>query len=64
MVLKPSLGHNDSGCTTRRELFAIIRFVMMKFSYYLLNQEFTLRTDHSSLRWLDLFHDKATDVLA
>ncbi len=51
-------------CTTRRELFAIIHFVMGKFSYYLLNQEFTLRTDHSSLRWLDSFHDKATDVLA
>ncbi len=34
----------------------------MKFSYYFLNQEFTLCTDHSSLRWLDSFHDKATDV--
>ncbi len=31
---------------------------------YLLNQEFTLRTDHSLLRWLDSFHDKATDMLA
>ncbi len=41
-------------CTTRRELFAIIHFVMVKFSYYVLNQEFTLHTDHSSLRWLDL----------
>ncbi len=51
-------------CTTRRELFTIIHFVRVKFSYYLLNQEFTLHTDHSSLRWLDLFHDKATDVLA
>ncbi len=51
-------------CTTRRELFAIIHFVMVKFSYYLLNQEFTIHTDHSSLRWLDSFHDKATDVLA
>ncbi len=37
---------------------------MVKFSYYLLNQEFTLRTDHASLRWLDSFHDKATDILA
>ncbi len=51
-------------CTTRRELFAIIHFVTGKFSYYLLNQEVTLLTDHSSLRWLDSFHDKATDVLA
>ncbi len=51
-------------CMTRRELFAIIHFVTVKFSYYLLNQEFTLHTDHSSWRWLDLFHDKATDVLA
>ncbi len=37
---------------------------MVKFSYYLLNQQFTLRIDHSSLMWLDSFHDKATDVLA
>ncbi len=44
---------------TRRELFAIIHFVTVKFSYYLLNQELTLCTDHSSLRWLDSFHDKA-----
>ncbi len=34
------------------------------FSYYLLNKEFTLRTDHSSLRWLDSFPDKANNVLA
>ncbi len=57
-------GSQRHSCMTRRELFTIIHFVMMKFSYYLLNQEFTLQTDHSSLRWLDLFHDKATDVLA
>ncbi len=57
-------GSQRQWCTTRRELFAIIHFVMVKFSYYLLNQEFTLCTDHSSLRWLDSFHDKATDVLA
>ncbi len=50
-------------CMTRRELFAIIHFVMKKFSYYFLNQEFTLGTKHLSLRWLDLFHDKATDIL-
>ncbi len=51
-------------CLTRRELFAIIHFVTGKLSYYLLNKEFTLRTDHSSLRWLESFHDKAIDVLA
>ncbi len=48
---------------TRRELFAIIHFVILKFSYYLLNQEFTLCTDHSLLKWLDSFQDKATDML-
>ncbi len=53
-------GSQRRWCTTRRELFALIHFVMVKYSYYLLNQEFTLHTDHSSLR----SHDKATDVLA
>ncbi len=48
----------------KERTFAIIHFVMVKFSYYLLNPEFTLHTDHSLLRWLDSFHDKATDVLA
>ncbi len=42
----------------------VIHFVTVKFSYYLLNQEFTFCTDHSLLRWLDSFQDKATDVLA
>ncbi len=56
-------GSQRQWCTTRRECFAIIHFVTVKFSYYLLNQEFTLCTDHSSLRWLDTFHDKATDLL-
>ncbi len=56
-------GSQRQWCMTRRELFAIIHFVMVKFSYYLLNQVFTLRTDHLSLRWLDSFHDKATYIL-
>ncbi len=47
-------GSQRQWCTIRRELFAIIHFVTGKFSYYLLNQEFTLCTDHSSLRWLDI----------
>ncbi len=42
----------------------IVEEVTVKFSYYLLNQEFTLHTDHLSLRWLDSFHDKATDLLS
>ncbi len=57
-------GSQRRWCTTRRELFAIIHFVKVKFPYYLLNQEFTLCTDHSSLRWLDSIHDKTIDVLA
>ncbi|MBL0687579.1 MAG: hypothetical protein JJV94_07120 [Sulfurospirillum sp.] len=43
---------------------AVFSQVTVKFSYYLLGQDFTLKTNNSSLRWLDLFHDKATDVLA
>ncbi len=35
-----------------------------QFSFYLQEREFILRTDHSSLRWLKCFHDKASDVLA
>ncbi len=57
-------GSQRRWCMTRRELFAIIHFVAVKFSYYLLNQEFTLCADHSPLRWLDPFHEKAIDVLA
>ncbi len=57
-------GSQRRWCTTRRELFVIIHFATVKFSYYLLGQEFILRTNHSLLRWLDSFHDKATDVLA
>ncbi len=41
-------GSQRQWCMTRRELFTIIYFVTVKFSYYLLNQDFTLRTDHSS----------------
>ncbi len=56
-------GSQQQWCMTRRELFIINYFVTVKFSYYLLNQEFTLHTQHLSLWWLDLFHDKATDML-
>ncbi|XP_056466778.1 uncharacterized protein LOC130405625 [Gadus chalcogrammus] len=38
-------------CTTRRELLAVVDFTS-HFSQYLLGWRFTVRTDHSSLRWL------------
>lgn len=37
--------------TTRRELLAAVEFTS-HFRQYLLGRSFTLRTDHSSLRWL------------
>ncbi|KAJ8333546.1 hypothetical protein SKAU_G00415540 [Synaphobranchus kaupii] len=38
-------------CTTRRELLAAVEFTS-HFRQYLLGRSFTIRTDHSSLRWL------------
>ncbi|XP_037834631.1 uncharacterized protein LOC112450568 [Kryptolebias marmoratus] len=38
-------------CTTRRELLAVVEFTS-HFRQYLLGRHFTIRTDHSSLRWL------------
>ena len=38
-------------CVTREELLAVVKAVE-KFHYYLYGQKFTVRTDHSSLRWL------------
>ena len=38
-------------CTTRRELLAVVEFTA-HFRQYLLGRSFTVRTDHSSLRWL------------
>ncbi|KAM6975889.1 retrovirus-related Pol polyprotein from transposon 412 [Tautogolabrus adspersus] len=38
-------------CTTRRELLAVVEFAS-HFRQYLLGRPFTVRTDHSSLRWL------------
>ena len=43
-------------CTTRRELLAAIEFTS-HFRQYLLGRTFTLRTDHSSLRWLTRFKE-------
>ena len=41
---------------TRRELLAVVTFVD-QFRHYLLGREFTVRTDHSSLRWLHNFKE-------
>ena len=43
-------------CTTYRELLAVVVFVK-RFRHYLIGQKFTVRTDHSSLRWLTNFKD-------
>ena len=43
-------------CTTYRELLAVVNFVK-HFKHYLLGRNFTIRTDHSSLRWLLNFKD-------
>ena len=38
-------------CTTKRELLAVVVYTR-KFRHYLYGGNFTIRTDHSSLRWL------------
>ena len=43
-------------CVTRRELLAVVTF-MAQYRHYLLGQEFILRTDHGSLRWLCNFKE-------
>ena len=45
-------------CTTKRELLAVVYLVGNVFRPYLApEEEFTVRTDHSSLRWLMNFKD-------
>ena len=44
-------------CTTKRELLAVVHFLGVTFRHYLLNENFTVRTDHSSLTWLRSFKD-------
>ena len=44
-------------CTTKRELLAVVHFVGVTFHHYLIGEEFTVRTDHSSLKWLTNFKD-------
>ena len=41
-------------CVTRRELLAVVVFIQ-EFRHHLLGQEFVLRTDHNSLRWIFSF---------
>ena len=41
-------------CVTRRELLAAVIF-LQEFRHYILGQEFVLRTDHNSLRWIFSF---------
>ena len=41
-------------CVTRKELLAVVHFVKY-FRHYLYGKEFTVRTDHGSLRWLTNF---------
>ena len=41
-------------CVTRKEMLSVVNFVKY-FRHYLYNQKFTIRTDHSSLRWLRNF---------
>ena len=41
-------------CVTRRELLAVVYFIQ-HFRPYLLGNQFTLRTDHGSLKWLRNF---------
>ena len=44
-------------CTTRREMLAAV-VMCTHFRSYLRGSQFTLRTDHSSLRWLQKFKNE------
>lgn len=41
-------------CTTKKELFAVVKFVE-HFKHYLYGRHFIIRTDHASLKWLKNF---------
>ena len=43
-------------CTTRKELLAVVTFTK-QYRPYLIGQQFTLRTDHNSLSWLQTFRE-------
>ena len=46
----------ENYCVTRREMLALVYFTKY-FQEYLIGREFLVRTDHSSLRWLQQFKD-------
>ena len=48
-------------CATRKELLALVYFVKY-FRHYLYGREFTVRTDHGSLRWLMNFKNPEGQV--
>jgi hypothetical protein len=48
-------------CVTRREMPSIVYFTKY-FQEYLLGRKFLIRTDHSSLRWLQQFKDQDGQV--
>ena len=43
-------------CVTRKEMLSVVFFTKY-FRHYLLGRRFTIRTDHSSLRWLSQFKE-------
>eukprot|EP00731_Ephydatia_muelleri_P000986 Em0001g986a len=43
-------------CATRREMLALV-WAIQHFRAYLYGKRFTVRTDHSSLKWLQSFHE-------
>jgi len=45
-------------CTTHRELLAVVQFTK-HFKHFLWGRHFTVRTDHSSLRWLLNYKDSS-----
>ncbi len=48
-------------CVTRKELLALVNFVKY-FRHYLYGKQFTVRTDHASLRWLMNFRNPEGQV--
>ena len=56
---KGLVGSQKNWCTTRRELWAMVHMVTEVFKHYLLGRDFTLRTDHAALKWVQKFADKA-----
>ena len=48
-------------CATRREMLALV-WAIQHFRAYLYGKRFTVRTDHSSLKWLQSFHEPEGQV--